>query len=261
MKVSIITISFKNAAGLEKTIKSVRTQTYPDIEHIVIDGGSNDGSKEIIQKYADRIAFWVSEPDKGIYNAMNKGIVQATGDYCLFLNSGDCLFSPTSLEEVMQEGLYADIATANLIYDDNIKAIYCPPDSISCTFMMSTSLPHPSTLINTDLMKRLRYDESYKIISDWAFMFRALVNENCTYQHVNKILTVFYTGGISGTQKETEQKERNDFFYKALPKRLADEITIGQLPFLISVLQMKSFDQSLIRFLIRSIQWIRRVVL
>ncbi len=259
MKVSIITISYKNALGLEKTIKSIHSQTYPDIEHIVIDGGSEDGSKEIIQKYSDRIAYWVSESDEGIYNAMNKGVEQASGDYCLFINSGDCLYSPTSLEEIMRESPTADLAIANIITDDDMKTLYSPPEEITCSFMISTALPHPSTLIKTDLMKRLRYDESYKIISDWAFMFRALINENCSYQHINKLLSVFYSGGISGTQKEKEFAERKDFFYKSMPKRVADELYDGYTDYFVSLKKMRPSDQSFIKFVLRAIQWFRRI--
>lgn len=258
MKVSIITISYKNAVGLEKTIKSIQNQTYPEIEHIVIDGGSKDGTKEIIEQYSDMIAYWVSETDKGIYNAMNKGVDHATGEYCLFINSGDCLYSPTALADVMVEHPIADLAIANIITDDDIKSLYCPPEEVTCSYMLSTGLPHPSALIKTDLIKRLRYDESYNIISDWAFMFRALIHENCTYQHIDKLLSVFYSGGISGTQKEKELSERKDFIYKSMPKRVADELFDDYSSYFILVKNMKSREQSLIKFIIRTIQWFNR---
>ncbi len=92
MKLSIITVNLNNKDGLQKTIDSVISQTFKDFEWIVIDGGSTDGSKELIEKYSDYISYWVSEPDKGIYNAMNKGIKVAKGDYLEFLNSGDIFF-------------------------------------------------------------------------------------------------------------------------------------------------------------------------
>ncbi|MDR2910496.1 MAG: glycosyltransferase [Bacteroidales bacterium] len=93
MKLSIITINLNNVAGLQKTIESVVKQTFTDYEYIVIDGGSTDGSADIIKQHANKITYWVSEPDKGIYNAMNKGIRVAKGEYCLFLNSGDWLIN------------------------------------------------------------------------------------------------------------------------------------------------------------------------
>ena len=100
MKYSIITINYNNRDGLEKTIQSVINQTCQDFEFIIIDGGSTDGSVDIIKKYNDRINYWVSEPDKGIYNAMNKGILQAHGEYLNFMNSGDCFFDNEVLNKV-----------------------------------------------------------------------------------------------------------------------------------------------------------------
>ena len=101
MKLSIITVNLNNRDGLQKTIDSVICQTFRDFEWIVIDGGSTDGSKELIEQYADHFAYWVSEPDKGIYNAMNKGIKVAKGEYLQFLNSGDSLWNETTLQGVV----------------------------------------------------------------------------------------------------------------------------------------------------------------
>ena len=102
MKISIITINLNNVSGLENTLSSVRAQTFRDFEQIVVDGGSSDGSVDVIRANSDWIAQWISEPDSGIYNAMNKGVRMASGDYLLFLNSGDCLASPKVLENVFQ---------------------------------------------------------------------------------------------------------------------------------------------------------------
>lgn len=98
-KISIITISYNNLEGLKRTVHSVLSQSYKDYEYIVVDGGSNDGSKEYLEANSAHITRWVSEPDKGIYNAMNKGIAMATGKYCIFMNSGDHFFSATTLED------------------------------------------------------------------------------------------------------------------------------------------------------------------
>jgi len=118
---SIITINKNNAAGLEKTIESVIGQTSNDFEYIVIDGASSDGSVEVIQKYADKINYLVSEPDTGVYNAMNKGIRKAQGTYCLFLNSGDWLVSPETLDNFFKETVTntADIFYSDAIFSDN----------------------------------------------------------------------------------------------------------------------------------------------
>ena len=98
MKYSIITVNYNNKEGLRKTIESVISQTFRDFEYIVIDGGSSDGSAELLKEYSDKITYWVSEPDKGIYNGMNKGIAKATGDYLNFMNSGDCFYDQQVLK-------------------------------------------------------------------------------------------------------------------------------------------------------------------
>ena len=123
MKFSIITINLNNKAGLTKTIESVILQTYTDFEYIVIDGDSMDGSKAVIQQYQDKIDYWVSEPDTGIYQAMNKGIKVAQGEFLLFLNSGDCLVSDKILEAVAESIMVpfrADIYSGDL-YLNNRK--------------------------------------------------------------------------------------------------------------------------------------------
>src|SRR5690606_105779 len=100
MKISIITINLNNRAGLKATMASVLEQTYAHVEYLVVDGGSTDGSVDVITSHADRLAYWVSEPDRGVYHAMNKGIERATGEYLLFLNSGDRLMEPETLTDV-----------------------------------------------------------------------------------------------------------------------------------------------------------------
>ncbi len=99
-RVSVITVVYNGEAFLERTIQSVINQTYPAIEYIIIDGGSKDGTVAIIQKYQHNIAYWVSEPDRGLYDAMNKGLAVATGEYVLFLNAGDTFFDNHTLQNV-----------------------------------------------------------------------------------------------------------------------------------------------------------------
>ena len=116
MKFSIITINYNNKEGLEKTIQSVLGQTFHDYQFIIIDGGSTDGSLDIIKQNADHIDYWVSEPDGGRYPAMNKGIKQAKGDFLNFMNSGDTFHSPTVLEDIAKMNLTEDIITGGF-YD------------------------------------------------------------------------------------------------------------------------------------------------
>src|ERR1035437_595442 len=106
-KLSIITVNLSNATGLRKTIESVISQTFTDYEYLIIDGGSTDGSLDIIKEFADRMSYWVSEPDGGIYNAMNKGIAWATGDWIIFMNSGDVFRNIEVLENVFNRNIEA----------------------------------------------------------------------------------------------------------------------------------------------------------
>lgn len=257
MKVSIITINFNNNKGLERTIKSVQSQSYTDIEHIVIDGGSNDGSVDIIKAFEAKISYWVSEPDSGIYNAMNKGIAQAHGDYCLFLNSGDVLCSKNALSEICESNVNSDIVAANLMVDNTGTITNIPPQEVNLTYFLNTSLPHPSTMIKTSVLKDLNYREDYTIVSDWIFFFEALILKNSTYQHVDKFMSVFYTDGIS-TNKERAKEEQNRYLASITPIRVFNEY---QNPIVQSYISSMSLSPKYLKFccfVIRSCQWLLR---
>lgn len=120
MKISIVTVCYNAADQIEKTIQSVVGQTYPNIEYLVIDGGSTDGTTDIIRKYADKISYWKSEPDDGIYDAMNKGICAATGDYINFMNAGDYFSSDSVISEVVKQ----INPTKDIIYGDSTMIDY-----------------------------------------------------------------------------------------------------------------------------------------
>jgi glycosyltransferase involved in cell wall biosynthesis len=211
-KLSIITINYNNLDGLQRTVESVVNQTWQELEYIVIDGGSKDGSAEYIESQSEHIDYWVSEPDKGIYNAMNKGIVKATGEYLFFLNSGDHFFSNTVLEEN-----YDKIADYDLIYFNIVnlreKNSYTItyPEHLSFSFFYLGTLCHQSTFIKKELFDQLGlYDENLKLVSDWKFFILALFKFNCTYLKVNTIISTFYLDGISTDlmNKELLNKER-----------------------------------------------------
>ena len=131
--VSIITVNLNNVEGLKKTLQSVLEQTYKNIDWIIIDGGSSDGSCELIEHYSDSFSYWVSESDKGIYNAMNKGIRVAKGKYVQFLNSGDCFLDKNVLDDVFSEEHDADIlfTDCNLVEDGKVKEELRYPDVMS----------------------------------------------------------------------------------------------------------------------------------
>jgi glycosyltransferase involved in cell wall biosynthesis len=216
IRVSIITINLNNKPGLEKTIGSVITQTYPEIEFVVIDGLSEDGSVDIIKKNVDRVSYWVSEKDSGVYNAMNKGIAAATGDYLLFLNSGDVLNSNTVITELLKnEPGDIDLIYGNLerIFFHGKKSTLIMPKKITFDHMIKDTIAHPATLIKRSLFDRHGlYDESLKIVSDWAFFIKVIIIENATYKYKNISVSSFSMDGLSSeaAHQQLIKKERGE---------------------------------------------------
>jgi glycosyltransferase involved in cell wall biosynthesis len=199
-KLSIITINYNNLEGLKKTIESVSSQTCKEFEYLIIDGGSTDGSVAYIESKIDAIDYWISEPDKGIYNAMNKGIELATGEYILFINSGDHLFNNKVVKSAEQYLQSYDVIYFNLqiISEDNRFKIHSLPDKLKFSDFFIDSWPHPSTFTKRELFYKVGlYDEDLKIFSDWKFMILALFKYQCSYLKVDEILSTFYLGGIS----------------------------------------------------------------
>lgn len=168
MRYSIITINYNDKEGLKRTVVSVLNQTHTDYEFIIIDGGSTDGSVDVIQKYEDDITYWVSEKDNGIYHAMNKGVAKAQGEYCIFMNSGDCFHSSNVLESVSK--YQEDIICGKMLKGKTISPSGHNKSTISLVDLMRGSLPHQAMFIKRELMIKHPYDENYKILSDWKFV-------------------------------------------------------------------------------------------
>lgn len=211
-KLSIITINLNNAEGLEKTISSVINQSYSNFEYIVIDGGSTDGSVDVIRKYADKLTYCVSEPDSGIYNAMNKGIRKASGEYCQFLNSGDWLVAPDVTERMMEGMPDCAIYYGNMITVQNgkhrvDKGFEGKPITLLDLFLYTIN--HSPAYIRRDLFGKYGvYDETLKIVSDWKFYLVAvgLNNEVVAYRDVN--VAMFDITGISTLNLSLCREER-----------------------------------------------------
>lgn len=206
MKLSVITINYNNRDGLRRTIESVAAQTYRDFEYIIIDGGSTDGSTEVIRQYADRTAHWVSEKDNGIYHAMNKGVKAAHGEYCMFLNSGDCFYSQDVLQNVFSQNVHADIVCGDLTTEDGGK--FLAPEEITMSFMMRGSLPHPAAFTRRTLLVAHPFNERSRIIADHEFFMYALIKMNASYQKLDGIVSVFDLTGISTMTHQYGEDER-----------------------------------------------------
>jgi glycosyltransferase involved in cell wall biosynthesis len=227
-QLSIITINFNDAAGLEKTIQSVTEQTFGEIEFIVIDGGSTDGSIEVIKKYESKISFWVSEKDNGIFNAQNKGLAQATGEYCLFLNSGDTLHSKTSVASVFHKKPHADLVACDMafLYEIGIE-IRKQSKQVKEETLFLSSIWHPATLIKRSVFDTYgNYNEKYRIAADYDFFLRtALVNE-VSYQHLNIVLSNFDTTGISSNPAHAKRHAEER---RTIQKQYFDDETIEHI--------------------------------
>jgi glycosyltransferase involved in cell wall biosynthesis len=227
--ISIITINYNDKNGLERTFNSVFKQSHQDFEYVVIDGGSTDGSVEVIEKNQDKISYWVSEKDKGIYNAMNKGIVAAKGTYLLFLNSGDHLYADETLALSVPylQNKAKDMYYGNILVRDGIKdVIHTYPEQLTLDYLFYHSLSHPTTFIKKSrLLEMNLYDENLKIASDWKFFMIGILIKGFTHDHLNEIVSVFYRDGISSTNTELlniekEQVLTTEFplFYKEFKK-------------------------------------------
>lgn len=227
MKLSVITVNFNNAVGLRRTIESVIVQSFTDYEYIVIDGGSDDGSVETIKECECEISYWCSEKDDGIFQAMNKGIGKAKGEYLLFLNSGDFLVDKDVLSGVFREECSADIlcAKCNVLKDGKVVWTSNPPGFVTFGTLYNTGLNHQSTFIKRELFERIGiYREDFKYNADIDFWYKAIILGGATTQKIDVVTTNYSLGGLSDRSKNDAQflKEHkvilsNPIFSKIIP--------------------------------------------
>lgn len=208
-KLSIITINLNNAKGLQKTIESVFCQKFNDYEYVIIDGGSSDRSLDIIHNFKDGLNYYISEPDNGIYNAQNKGIKVAKGEYCLFLNSGDYLIDENVLTFLWQDNINEDLLYGNGLFTiDGRDISYNYPDEneITFRFLMGTSLCHPSIFFKRSLFDKFgQYDEKYSVAADWDYYVRLIFKYNVSLKKIDRIISKF---DLSGLSSQPDTKER-----------------------------------------------------
>lgn len=200
---SIITICYNIKDEIEKTCQSIVNQTWQDFEWVVIDGGSTDGTVEVLNKYRSRINVFISEPDKGIYNAMNKGIKLASGEWLSFMNGGDAYAANDVLEKVFKNKKYdADVLYGDVreFYTDGRILIRRYPDELNLDFFIDDSINHQSSFIKRNLFDKFGlYDEIYKIAGDWE-KWIVFSQNGCKFQKVNITVANFMCNGISSNE-------------------------------------------------------------
>lgn len=229
MKLSVITINYNNKEGLHRTIDSIRNQATHNFEYIIIDGGSTDGSVDIIKENVDIIDYWVSERDHGIYEAMNKGVRAAKGMFLQFLNSGDWLNSsdvlkltlPHLTDEIDLLSGYTVRRTQDGRY---FREKAGSPDFMTVVSMFEAPLSHAGSFIRRQLLVNRPYDEQYRIVSDWKFFMEASLFDNIRYQHIDLDIAVFDSMGISSSASECHTLERKKVLNEILPEYLSRDL-------------------------------------
>lgn len=236
-KLTVITIVYNNVRDIERTINSVLNQTYPKIEYIVIDGKSTDGTLDIIEKYKTKIYKIVSEPDKGIYDAMNKGLALATGDYVLFMNSGDEIYDETTVEDIFESAPGADIYYGETeMYNDDWESLgrrrHEAPDEFDWkSFKYGMSISHQAIYIRRSIITP--YDLNYKYSSDIDWIIKA-AKKASSIVNVRRYVAKYLVGGMSKKKHRESLKERFKIFtkyYGLVPNILNHVIIAGNLAF------------------------------
>ena len=247
MKLSIITVNLNNLEGLKRTYESVVCQTFTDYEWLVIDGGSTDGSREFIEQHQDKFAYWCSEPDKGIYNAMNKGIVRAKGEYLNFMNSGDCFASEETLTGVFDKERKADIlygyVTNRVIngefhHSSLMKQVVCWYDLFLYT------IPHQGAFIRKTMFTIVGlYEEKCKIVADWKWFVVAILIHKASYEFIPYKIAVMQEVGISSTTASLleRQQQMKGIFPSYISEDDAHNLTI------LSIIQSTKFTRFLFK--------------
>ena len=232
MKFSVITINRNNASGLEKTIRSVLQQNYKDFEYIIVDGASTDGSVDVIKKNIASVSSesnpkvqWLSEADTGIYNAMNKGIRMASGDYLLFLNSGDVYVDKFVLEKVVEQWTDVDVMIGRINFISHEGVVYKDyqkkNDEMTLFSFLQSGIPHQAALIRRALFEEYGfYDESLTMASDWKFFLNTLILHDSSYSYISVTISEFDNTGITSKRGKEMMEEIDISLRKSVPFRI-----------------------------------------
>jgi glycosyltransferase involved in cell wall biosynthesis len=251
MKLSIVTINYNNAKGLRKTLASVAVQTYPHVEHIIVDGGSSDNSVDVIKEYVRQVesgkwkvesVVWVSEKDSGIYNAMNKGICKTTGEYIQILNSGDVLAAPDVTERMFKElerEKNRELVDVPILYGNMVRKNYATDKlegkskevEYSLRQYYSSTMNHDCCYIHRSVYEKYGlYDESLKIVSDWKWFLQTIGLGKVKPIYADIDVTIFDCSGISETNLVLRNKERRQVLEELLPPAVLADYDMYSFP-------------------------------
>ncbi|MFD1095226.1 glycosyltransferase family 2 protein [Salegentibacter chungangensis] len=226
LRISIITVNYNNLEGLRKTLQSVFDQTFQEFEFIVIDGASTDGSKEYIEKFQRKIDYWVSEPDEGIYDAMNKGIDQASGKYLSFLNSGDYYVSKDVLSKFIEAEPKKDIVYGDVLIEvKGAKQIKKMPEVTGFVESLTHTINHQAIFFRQRLFQNgARYNCDYRIIADWIFINDAFRRSEVSFQHLDLVVVCYDENGVS-SNKHLRWEERDEYLQRNFDKNFLNLLT------------------------------------
>ena len=242
-KVSIITVTLNSEKFVERAIISVINQTYGNIEYVVIDGASKDNTVSIINKYNNnKISYFISEPDDGIYDAMNKGIKASTGDIIFFLNSDDYFYDTTVVEKIVNEFLkYPNI---KIIYGDLIRneksKQYCVSGSnVTKDFLYHYSIGHQAIFSRKDVFEITGlFNTSYQICADYDWLLNAIIKNKIEILYTREIISIFYVNQFKGNELELRmknyRKERNEIRAKYF--NVIEKVLYGKILFMLGIL-------------------------
>ncbi|SDO97526.1 glycosyltransferase family 2 protein [Selenomonas ruminantium] len=215
-KITIITATYNSAITLEQTVASVAQQDYPNIEYIIVDGKSIDGTLDIIRKYEDKINLkWISEPDKGIYDAFNKGVDMATGDYIYFLGSDDALCNAHIISDIVAH-IEADtdvLSAAIIVVDEKSKKCYPTYNhhALNKEKYIGGPIPHQGMFVRTSVVKKYKFDSSYTIAADYKFFLQCYYNDVVKFKFIDEPVAFFANNGTSSNLEECF-KENNRIY-------------------------------------------------
>lgn len=255
---SIITVTWNNAEGLQRTLESIRQQTYAERQLIIIDGASTDGTADVLKANDDIISVSISEKDRGIYDAMNKGLRYATGDYVVFMNAGDCFASPDTLALVSRQE--EDLILGSATYGGVLREAF---PGMTLYDILSIGINHQSVYYRTEIIRSSGFDLEYKVIADLKSVVEPIAKRRASYACLPEVLSICEGGGMSKQRWREVLTERSlliddvvDPFYAKDYKRMA-RLNHGILSELIVLSQFSSIFPVL-KWLARFASWYNR---